>query len=78
MSTSSADRPQGDKGRQYHIGLAPGEVAPRIVLVGDPARARRLAGRMDSIRVERSHREYVTFTGPVGGREITLMATGMG
>lgn len=76
--TRSADRIEGSEGRQYHIGLAPGEVAPRIVLVGDPERAKRIAGGFDEVRVERSRREYVTFTGTKDGLELTVMATGMG
>jgi uridine phosphorylase len=75
--TPSADRPSDASGRQYHIGLAPGEVAPWIVLVGDPARAERVAERMD-VRVRRAHREYLSFTGALGGREVTVMGTGIG
>jgi len=78
MGSASADTPSGDTDRQYHIGLGPGDVAPWIILVGDPGRARRLSSQFDSIRVERSHREYVTFTGSWRGRDTTLMATGMG
>jgi len=75
----SADRVQDAEGRQYHVGLAPGEVAPWILLVGDPARAARLAEqRMGAVRVERRHREFVTFTGTIGEREVTVMGTGIG
>ncbi|MBI3099424.1 MAG: nucleoside phosphorylase [Planctomycetes bacterium] len=64
--------------RQYHIGLAPGEVAPTILLCGDPARAKVVAGMFDRVRVERAQREYLTFTGAYRGLPCSVMATGMG
>jgi uridine phosphorylase len=70
--------PQSGEGRQYHVGVAPGEVAREVMLVGDPARAEKVAKRFDSIRVHRTQREYVTFTGPWQGRELTVVATGIG
>ena len=44
MSFESAEVVKDAEGRQYHIGVAPGELAPYILLCGDPARAER-AGR---------------------------------
>jgi hypothetical protein len=59
----SAERVRDAEGRQYHIGLAPGEVARYIMLVGDPARATRVAGLFDRVELERRNREFVTYTG---------------
>ncbi len=73
----SAERVRDATGRQYHIGLAPGEIAPWIILVGDPKRARRLAGLFDTIELERSNREYLTLTGTHQGLRVTVMGTGM-
>ncbi len=70
--------PPAEAGRQYHIGLGPGEVADAILLVGDPARAERAAGLFEAVEVERRSREYVTYTGTHQGRRMTVMATGMG
>jgi uridine phosphorylase len=78
MSFESAEHVRDENGRQYHIGVSPGEVASQVLLVGDPDRARRVSGRFDEIRVERSCREYVTFTGTRAGREVTVMGTGIG
>jgi len=78
VSFESAERMRDEKGRQYHIGVGPGDVASRILLVGDPARADRVAQRMDDVRLSRHSREYVTHTGTIGGREVSVMATGMG
>lgn len=74
----SAGAPRGGGGRAYHIGLLSGDVAEELLLVGDPARADRIAARFDSVRVSTRCREYVTHTGPFRGREISVMATGMG
>ncbi len=74
----SSEHIQDAEGRQYHIGLAPGEVAQFIMLVGDPARATRVADMMDEVTLERRHREYVTYTGVHEGLDLSVMATGMG
>ena len=74
----SAERVRDADGRQYHIGLAPGEVARHIMLVGDPARATRVAGMFDRIELERRNREYVSYTGEHQGLRLTVMGTGMG
>jgi len=64
--------------RQYHIGLKPGELAEKIVLVGDPARVELFEKQFEKIRVKSSHRQYVTITGTHNGMEISVLATGMG
>jgi len=64
--------------RQYHIGLAPGDVARRILFAGDPTRVRRFSENLDSIRGEWTCREYLTITGTWKNEEVSLMATGIG
>ena len=65
-------------GRVYHLGLAPGELAERIVLVGDPARALRVAARFERIEHEVREREFVTLTGTFQGQRVSVMGTGIG
>ncbi|MGD9152505.1 MAG: nucleoside phosphorylase [Gammaproteobacteria bacterium] len=65
-------------GRQYHIALAPGELAEYIILVGEAKRAERAAALLDNITVEQHNREYRTFTGEYKGTPISVMSTGMG
>ena len=48
------------------------------MLVGDPARATRVAGLFDSVELERRSREFVTYTGLHRGLRVTVMGTGMG
>ena len=63
-------------GRVYHLGLRPEEVAPRFVLVGDPARAHKVAARFDSVTHQVEHREYVTLTGRYGGLDLLVRMDG--
>ena len=74
----SSEIVQDETGRQYHIGLRPDDISDKIILVGDPDRARRVADLFESVRVSRQNREYVTFTGTYKGLELTVMATGIG
>lgn len=74
----SAERVADAEGRQYHINLAPGEVAQAIILVGDPRRAERVAGLFERVELERRNREFVTFTGVHQGLRVSVMGTGMG
>ena len=77
-SYQSAQIVKTETGKQYHIGCAPGDVAERILLVGDPARAEKVASRFESVTCRRAHREYVTITGVYKGAPLTVTATGIG
>lgn len=65
-------------GKQYHIGLAPGELAQTVLLCGDPARADRVSRLFDEVLLSRAHREFVTRTGSWKGALISVMSTGIG
>lgn len=64
--------------RQYHIDLAPGELADLILLPGDPARIDRIAGMLETVEVRRSHREFASVTGVRDGVRISAVSTGIG
>ncbi len=64
--------------RQYHIGLSPGEVANTVLLVGDPARAEKVAKHFDSVTIQKVNREFITFTGTYKGQPLSVMSTGIG
>lgn len=78
MAYESAERVQDEEGRQYHIDLAPGEVGPWVLLVGDPGRVAAVTRHLTDIRVERQNREYVSATGTYNGLEVTVLGTGIG
>ncbi len=65
-------------GRAYHLRIAPHEVASRIFLVGDPARAFRVAARFDAVEHDIRHREFVTLTGRLDDLPMTVIGTGIG
>jgi uridine phosphorylase len=67
-----------DTDRQYHIDLAPGEVADYILLPGDPDRTDRIAPMLDEVEITRRHREFNSVTGTHRGLRISVVATGIG
>jgi uridine phosphorylase len=67
-----------DTDRQYHIDLAPGELADHILLPGDPDRTDRIADLLDVVEVRRRHREFNSVTGIHRGLRVSAVATGIG
>lgn len=64
--------------RQFHIGVAPGEVSSVALLPGDPFRVPLIAEFLTDV-VEVAHqREHRTMTGMYRGKRITATSTGMG
>jgi purine-nucleoside phosphorylase len=62
-----------------HIAAEPGDIAPRVLMPGDPRRARRIAERFfDEPRLVTEVRGILGFTGTYRGAPITAMASGMG
>ena len=49
-----------DGEKQYHIGLAPGDVADFVILPGDPGRVEFIAGHFDEAKEVAFNREYKT------------------
>ncbi len=63
---------------QYHVQLREGDVAPYVLLPGDPGRVPLVASLWDESRAVASNREYVTFTGTYKGVPISCTSTGIG
>ncbi|KAJ1959096.1 hypothetical protein IWQ62_004748 [Dispira parvispora] len=77
----SANFPVDEDGRTYHVGLKRGEVCNRIITVGDPERARKLAQLLDQTQPPftlLSHRGFYTVTGTYQGVPVSIVAIGMG
>jgi len=64
--------------RMYHIATLPEEVAPYVLLPGDPHRVKQAASLWDEARFIADNREHVTYTGTYKGMPITCTSTGMG
>lgn len=65
-------------GSLYHINLRPEQLAPKVILVGDPQRVAMISKYFDAIEYRIENREIHTHTGRVGGSRLSVMSTGMG
>jgi purine-nucleoside phosphorylase len=61
-----------------HIRANEGDVAPDVLLVGDPGRATRTAELLESPRCYNEHRGLLGYTGMLAGRPVSVQTTGMG
>lgn len=67
-----------DRGAIYHLDLLPGEIAGNIITVGDPERVPEVSKYFDRIELKRQHREFVTHTGYIGKKRLSVISTGIG
>lgn len=67
-----------NNGKVLHLGLAKGQLAENVFLVGDPARALRVSERFDEISSDVRNREYVTLSGSYRGVPMSVIGTGIG
>lgn len=65
-------------GKQYHIDCKQGDVAPFVLVPGDPARVGKIASLWDSAHEVAYHREYHTMTGTYQGVPISCTSSGIG
>lgn len=65
-------------GSIYHLHLRPEEVAETIITVGDPDRVAEVSKYFDSIELKRQKREFVTHTGYIGKKRVSVISTGIG
>lgn len=61
-----------------HLCLRPEDVARRVLVVGDPARAARGAELLEDVEQVGANREYVTWTGRYEGRRVSVVSHGIG
>jgi uridine phosphorylase len=66
------------RGAVYHLDLRPEEIAGTIITVGDPGRVQEISKYFDSIEVKARHREFITHTGYVGKKRLTVLSSGIG
>lgn len=67
-----------NRGTIYHLDLAPEQIAPTIITVGDPDRVKEVSKYFDDITHRAQHREFVTHTGHIGNKPISCVSTGIG
>jgi len=65
-------------GSIYHLKLRPEDIAGTVILVGDQHRVPVVSKYFDQIAVKKENREFVTHTGTLNGKRITVISTGIG
>lgn len=66
------------RGAVYHLDLRPEEIAGTVITVGDPDRVKEISKYFDSIEVKSQHREFISHTGFVGKKRLTVLSSGIG
>lgn len=67
-----------NRGAIYHLDLRPEELGPNVILVGDPDRVKLVSRYFDKIETKAQHREFISHTGTIGKKRISVISTGIG
>ncbi|MVT08826.1 nucleoside phosphorylase [Chitinophaga tropicalis] len=66
------------RGAVYHLDVRPEELADTVITVGDPDRVGEVSKHFDKLESSHQHREFVTHTGYIGQKRLTVVSTGIG
>jgi uridine phosphorylase len=75
---SNADLIINQDGSIYHLNLLPEDVADTVITVGDPDRVAEVSRYFDRVELKKGKREFITHTGYLGSKRITVLSTGIG
>lgn len=75
---SEADLIINPDGSIYHLNLLPEDIADTVITVGDLDRVPEVSKYFDSIELKKGKREFITHTGYIGQKRITVISTGIG
>lgn len=78
MKIAESDLIINPDGSIYHLNLLPGDVAETVITVGDPDRVGEVSKHFDRIEFKKGKREFITHTGFVGKKRVTVLSTGIG
>ncbi len=67
-----------NRGAIYHLDCRPEEIGTTIITVGDPDRVKEVSKYFDKVEYKNQHREFVTHTGYLGNKRISVVGTGIG
>jgi uridine phosphorylase len=67
-----------NRGAIYHLDVRPEELANTIIVVGDPERVKKVTAHFDKLEHKLQHREFITHTGYIGNKHISVISTGIG
>lgn len=62
----------------YHLNLLPHDLADTIITVGDPDRVSLVSQYFDTVELKKGKREFLTHTGFLNGKRISVVSTGIG
>mgnify|MGYP001206650764 CR=1 FL=1 len=65
-------------GSVYHLNIKPGELAEKIICVGDPDRVEKVCLHFDTVEMMRRKREFVSATGTYAGQRLSVISSGIG
>ncbi|CAN5187518.1 nucleoside phosphorylase [soil metagenome] len=65
-------------GSVYHLNLHPENIGNTIITVGDPDRVGEVSKHFDRVDFKTAKREFVTHSGYIGSKRITVLSTGIG
>lgn len=78
QALSSSDLIINPDGSIYHLNLLPDDIAETVITVGDPDRVAEISKHFDKIELKKGKREFITHTGYLGKRRISVLSTGIG
>ena len=78
MKLSEADLIINPDGSIYHLNLLPEDIADTVITVGDLDRVPEVSKHFDSIELKKGKREFITHTGYIGKKRVTVISTGIG
>jgi len=78
MKISESDLIINPDGSIYHLNLLPGDIADTVITVGDPDRVGEVSKYFDKIEFKKGKREFITHTGYLGKKRVTVLSTGIG
>ncbi|MBQ6654572.1 MAG: uridine phosphorylase [Erysipelotrichaceae bacterium] len=64
--------------KEYHIGVGKGDVGEYVIMPGDPKRCAKIAAYFDDAKLVGDSREFVTYTGYLNGKKVSVTSTGIG
>ncbi|MCS7018260.1 MAG: nucleoside phosphorylase [Cytophagales bacterium] len=65
-------------GSIYHLHLQPEHLSTTVIVVGDPDRVAKVSRHFDRLDFQTRKREFVTHTGSIGSKRITVISSGIG
>jgi uridine phosphorylase len=73
-----SELPLNGDGSIYHLAIKPEHLADTVLVVGDQGRVEKISKFFDRTDAVVSNREFVTHTGYIGHKRLTVMSTGIG